>query len=90
MRISTKVSNELPSELGREVLTDHGSDAAQTTGQEKKPTKHDNDENRFCHILKANLPTITRNIMSMPTQLKYNSVKESISLTDQLVIFPVF
>ena len=26
----------------------------------------------------------------MPTQLKYNSVKESISLTDQLVIFPVF
>ena len=28
MSISTKVSNELPSELGREVLTDHGSDAA--------------------------------------------------------------
>lgn len=28
MSISTKVSDELPSELGREVLTDCGSDAS--------------------------------------------------------------
>lgn len=56
------------------------------------PNRSKNGKNKNCfhHILKASLSVITSNIKTVPTQLKYISIKKPISLTAKIVIFPVF
>jgi hypothetical protein len=90
MNVSMKVSNGVtapPNEVHKASLMD----TEVMMFRLRNKSKNNSNNYSFCHIFKASLSAITRNIKTMPAQLLDNSIKKSIDLIPKIIgVFPTF